>query len=209
MSEITNGTLTPDQIQAQVLKRIASGEAQQYNTLYGGGSFQGYADHPRQSFIGPTGKPTSAAGLYQFEKGTWDEQKRKLGLKDFTPTSQDDAAWDLAQSRYRATTGKDLANEWRNGNTDLSPLAPTWPSLGSSGSSGMATATGAAPQASSGAGAGGVLAGAGADSRAMAGGSPQQANANALRLLEMMQKLAPQHQFTPVDYDPWKFVPKG
>jgi len=208
MTETTDGT-SLDQIRAQVLKRIASGEAQQYNTLYGGGSFQSYADHPRQSFIGPTGKPTSAAGLYQFEQGTWDDQKRKLGLKDFTPTSQDAAAWDLAQSRYRATTGKDLANEWRNGNTDLSPLAPTWPSLGSSGSSGMATATGVAPQASSGAGTAGVLAGGPADSGDMAGGSAQPAGSKAYAVLQMMQKLAPQHQFTPVDYDPWKFVPKG
>ena len=31
MAETTDGTLTPEQIQAQVLKRIASGEAQQYN----------------------------------------------------------------------------------------------------------------------------------------------------------------------------------
>ena len=42
----------------------------------------------------------------------------------------------------------------------------------------------------------------------MAGGSTPQANANALQLLEMMQKLAPQHKFVPVDYDPWKYVPK-
>lgn len=203
MTETTDGTLTPDQIQAQILKRIASGESQQYNTLYGGGSFQGYADHPRQSFIGPTGKPTSAAGLYQFEQGTWDEQKRKLGLKDFTPASQDAAAWDLAQNRYRAATGKDLVNEWRNGNTNLDALAPTWPSLGKPAPAGTPVG-----QVQGSAGAGGVLAGAGADSRAMAGGSPPQANTNAMQLLEMMQKLAPQHQFVPVDYDPWKYVPK-
>lgn len=204
MAETTDGTLTPEQIQAQVLKRIASGEAQQYNTLYGGGTFQGYADHPRQSFIGPTGKPTSAAGLYQFEQGTWDEQKRKLKLPDFTPASQDAAAWALAQSRYRAATGKDLVNEWRNGNTNLDALAPTWPSLGKPAPTGQAPA---APAAGS-PGAGGVLAGDAAGAGAMAGGSPPQANANALQLLEMMQKLAPQHKFVPVDYDPWKYVPK-
>ena len=204
MAETTDGTLTPEQIQAQVLKQIASGEAQQYNTLYGGGTFQGYADHPRQSFTGPTGRPTSAAGLYQLEQGTWDEQKRKLKLPDFTPASQDAAAWDLAQSRYRAATGKDLANEWRNGNTNLDALAPTWPSLGKPAPTGQAPA---APAAGS-PGAGGVLAGDAAGAGAMAGGSTPQANANALQLLEMMQKLAPQHKFVPVDYDPWKYVPK-
>lgn len=204
MAETTDSTLTPEQIQAQVLKQIASGEAQQYNTLYGGGTFQDYADHPRQSFTGPTGRPTSAAGLYQFEQGTWDEQKRKLKLPDFTPASQDAAAWDLAQSRYRAATGKDLVNEWRNGNTNLDALAPTWPSLGKPAPTGQAPA---APAAGS-PGAGGVLAGNAAGAGAMAGGSPPQANANALQLLEMMQKLAPQHKFVPVDYDPWKYVPK-
>ena len=203
MAETTDGTLTPEQIQAQVLKRIASGEAQQYNTLYGGGTFQGYADHPRQSFIGPDGRKTSAAGLYQFQPGTWDEQKRKLKLPDFTPASQDAAAWDLAQSRYRAATGKDLVNEWRNGNTNLDALAPTWPSLGKPAPTGQAPA---APAAGS-PGAGGVLAGDAAGAGAMAGGSTPQANANALQLLEMMQKLAPQHKFVPVDYDPWKYVP--
>jgi hypothetical protein len=213
MTETTDGTTvngpSPEEIQAQILKRIASGEAQQYNTLYGGGSFQGYADHPRQSFVGPDGRPTSAAGLYQFQQGTWDEQAKKLGLKDFTPASQDKAAWDLAQSRYRAVTGKDLASEWRNGNTDLSPLAPTWTSLGKGASAPVASAATAPAAPGRGVGAGDILASAPAGGSAMAGGSPQQANANALRLLEMMQKLAPQHKFTPVDYDPWKYVPKS
>lgn len=190
--------MTPDQIQAEILKRIASGEAKGYNELYGGGRFEGFADHPRQSFIGPDGRKTSAAGLYQFQPGTWDEQARKLGLKDFSPGSQDQAAWDLAQSRYRAATGKDLVDEWRNGNTDLSPLAATWPSLGKPPAEGPAGSPGA----------GGVLAGGPDAGGAVAGGSPPQAGANAMQLLALMQKLAPQHQFVPVDYDPWKFVPK-
>lgn len=61
-----------------------------YRTLYGGGLFQGYRDHPRIKIDGST-----AAGRYQFlseDPNTWDEVKNKLGLPDFSPNSQDAAA---------------------------------------------------------------------------------------------------------------------
>ena len=89
-----------------LLGRIASGEATSYDMLYGGGKFQGYGDHPRvyqPITSGPdVGQKTSAAGLYQFLGSTWDQQAKKLGLKDFSPANQDTAAWDLAQTEYKA-----------------------------------------------------------------------------------------------------------
>ena len=200
-----------DDIQRQILRRISGGEAKQYNTLYGGGSFPSYADHPRQSFVGPDGRKTSAAGLYQFQPGTWDEQAKRLGLKDFSPASQDTAAWDLAQRRYKAVTGKDLTSEWRNGNTDLSPLASTWTSLdkGQAGGPPGGQAEGLAGGPAGIPGAVAVLANGPDANRFVADGSASQAGANAMQLLSMMQKLAPQHQFVPVDYDPWKYAPKN
>lgn len=76
-----------------------------YNVLYGGQRFEGYADHPRIriTFYNPR-RPgargvhndyTTAAGAYQFISTTWDDQARRLGLKDFTPESQDAAAANL------------------------------------------------------------------------------------------------------------------
>ena len=102
-----------------LLGRIASGEATSYDMLYGGGKFQGYGDHPRvyaPITSGPdVGKKTSAAGLYQFLGSTWDQQAKKLGLKDFSPANQDAAAWDLAQTEYKARTGRDLLATLRSG----------------------------------------------------------------------------------------------
>jgi tape measure domain-containing protein len=61
---------------------------QGYNTLFGHGQFSSFADHPRRRI--PFGSTTSSAsGRYQIMDFTWDEEKAKLGLKDFSPFSQD------------------------------------------------------------------------------------------------------------------------
>jgi tape measure domain-containing protein len=59
-----------------------------YNTLFGHGQFSSFADHPRQRI--PFGSTSSSAsGRYQIMDFTWNEEKAKLGLKDFSPVSQD------------------------------------------------------------------------------------------------------------------------
>lgn len=62
-----------------------------YRTLFGGGTFDSFADHPRQ-IIKKSGYTSSAAGAYQFLASTWDETARIMGLRDFAPASQDRAA---------------------------------------------------------------------------------------------------------------------
>lgn len=61
-----------------------------YDVLVGGGQFAGYADHPRQLIDLPRLKiKSTAAGRYQLLSRYFDAYRRTLGLKDFSPLSQD------------------------------------------------------------------------------------------------------------------------
>lgn len=88
-----------------LLDTIAGPEsAGRYNVVYGGQRFSDYSKHPGINVpiqSGPNvGKTSSAAGKYQFIKPTWNTYQQKLGLKDFSPASQDQAAWALARDTY-------------------------------------------------------------------------------------------------------------
>jgi muramidase (phage lysozyme) len=128
-------TAIPPEARA-LLDHIAGPEsAGRYDVMYGGNRFQGFADHPRVPVpitSGPdAGQTSTAAGRYQFLGSTWDQQKQKLGLTDFSPANQDAAAWDLAQTEYKTKTGKDLLTALRSGQTaDVLPaLSGQWSSL--------------------------------------------------------------------------------
>lgn len=77
----------------RALDIIATSENADYNTTFGGGTFDDYSRHPniKRKFKQADGKTNSsgAAGRYQFLKGTWDDLQNDLGLKDFSPRSQD------------------------------------------------------------------------------------------------------------------------
>ncbi|WP_444632766.1 glycoside hydrolase family 24 protein [Cupriavidus oxalaticus] len=69
-----------------------------YRTLFGGGTFDSYADHPRQVITRMSnGKPisSSAAGAYQILRRTYDRTAPRLGITDFAPESQDAIALEL------------------------------------------------------------------------------------------------------------------
>jgi muramidase (phage lysozyme) len=89
--------------QKAFLDMIAYAEGADYNTLFGGGTFDSYADHPRKifKFTNSRGEmlETSAAGRYQFLARTWDSLQRRLQLPDFSPDSQDAAALELIRER--------------------------------------------------------------------------------------------------------------
>lgn len=121
-----------------LLDTIASTEANSYNVIYGGQKFNSYDEHPRVNvpiLSGPNaGRTSSAAGRYQFIGSTWDAQKRKLGLTDFSPASQDIAAFDLAKTVYRKKSGRDLDADLKSRDPTIlsgigSALAGTWTSL--------------------------------------------------------------------------------
>lgn len=114
--------------------RVAEGTAgpNGYRTLFGHRLFDSFDDHPRRAvqFTDQAGRTlwTSAAGAYQFmavsplpngrstRVDTWDRMARKLGLADFSPSSQDAAAiglideagglQDVRAGRFEVAIGK-------------------------------------------------------------------------------------------------------
>lgn len=107
MSTINNATtdidsaLQNENVQA-FLVLIRTGEGtlgpDGYRTMFGGGLFTDYSDHPRQA-ITRSGITSTAAGAYQFLSRTWDEMASKYDLPDFSPNSQDIAAVGLIKRR--------------------------------------------------------------------------------------------------------------
>lgn len=100
-----------------------------YDILFGGGKFSDYSKHPDRVVRTP-GYASAAAGAYQFMPGTYAEAARTLGLKDFSPASQDLAM--LYKVRERLMPAGGLAALTKEGT--LSPrlqayLAPEWASL--------------------------------------------------------------------------------
>lgn len=64
-----------------------------YNVVVGGSLFTSYADHPRKLISLPKlGIKSTAAGRYQLLSRYYDAYKKQLGLKDFSPASQDTIA---------------------------------------------------------------------------------------------------------------------
>ena len=119
-----------------LLETIAGPESKgDYNVIYGGSQFDDYSDHPRQPVMitsGPNkGQYSSAAGKYQFLGSTWDDIAERHNIPDFSPASQDQAAWALATEEYKRDTGRDLEADLAAG--DLSQVAPSlrnqWTSL--------------------------------------------------------------------------------
>jgi muramidase (phage lysozyme) len=104
-----------------------------YNKLCGGGTFSGFSKFPQWAGVVIDGVRSHAAGRYQFQPGTWDEEAKRLGLRDFSPSSQDAAAWDLAGRTYHEHIGCDLETDLLAGRlAEVVPaLHSTWPSLSS------------------------------------------------------------------------------
>lgn len=103
-------------------------EGNGYRTAFGGGRLSSLSDHPRYSktFKQKNGKTnkTSAAGRYQFLRGTWDGLARQYGLKDFGPQSQDIAA--VALLAQNGALGRILKGDMQGA---VRKSGPTWASL--------------------------------------------------------------------------------
>ncbi|EBQ4100266.1 lysozyme [Salmonella enterica] len=70
-----------------------------YDVIVGGSLFTDYSDHPRKLVtLNPKLKST-AAGRYQLLSRWWDAYRKQLGLKDFSPASQDVVALQQIKER--------------------------------------------------------------------------------------------------------------
>ena len=69
-----------------------------YDVIVGGELFTDYPDHPRKLPYKPKLKSTGA-GRYQLLSRWWDAYRKQLGLKDFSPKSQDAVALQQIKER--------------------------------------------------------------------------------------------------------------
>lgn len=107
-----------------------------YNVMYGGSTFSDFSWHPNITHYTKEGDPSTAAGRYQFIYSTWMRAANALGLTDFSPASQDKAAWWLAQDDYAKNSGgRSLAADLASGDQGLGAnirrsLMTTWEGFG-------------------------------------------------------------------------------
>jgi muramidase (phage lysozyme) len=118
---------------ATVAKGESPGGPDAYRYMLGGGKFDDFSKHPGQTNTA-NGLTSTAAGKYQFLKSTWDEQSAKYGYKDFSPETQDLAAWNYAKEMYKLKAGRDLETDLASTdpkvlNSISSALGQTWTSL--------------------------------------------------------------------------------
>lgn len=100
MTDINEALKSPN-VQA-FLRVLRAGESSQddvaYRTMYGGGTFASFQDHPRIKNTA-AGITSSAAGAYQFLEKTWNGLDAKYNFPDFSPATQDFAAVALIKGR--------------------------------------------------------------------------------------------------------------
>ena len=88
-----------------------------YDVIVGGELFTDYSDHPRKLVtLNPKLKSTGA-GRYQLLSCWWDAYRKQLGLKDFSPKSQDAVA--LRQIKERGALPMIDRGDIQSGNRPL------------------------------------------------------------------------------------------
>ena len=105
-------------------------QANGYYTTFGGGRQSSLATHEnrRKSFKQTDGKSnvSSAAGRYQFLKGTWDGLAKQYGLKDFGERSQDIGA--LALIAQNGQLERVVAGDIKGAAANLGSVWASFPS---------------------------------------------------------------------------------
>jgi muramidase (phage lysozyme) len=99
-----------------------------YDVLVGGGTFTSFADHPRILVQLNPKLASTAAGRYQLLARYFDVYKKQLGLKDFSPLSQDLIA--LQQIKEQRATADIIAGDFVKA---ISKVKNIWASLPGAG----------------------------------------------------------------------------
>jgi len=102
----------------------ANGHEIGYRILFGGSLFDSLARHPNR-VMRTARYASAAAGAYQFMPPTWDMVTRAIGVRDFGPESQDQAALFLVQRRGALH----LADRGELSADLVARLAPEWASF--------------------------------------------------------------------------------
>jgi muramidase (phage lysozyme) len=123
-----NRNLLADRNVSAFLKAIAEAEGGGYDFKYGAikgkrndpWRFSDYSTHPGPGF----GGSTTAAGMYQITIATWRQHGGKMGLADFSPTTQDLIAVEILRSLR-------VIDKIKSGDiaAAIGPAARTWAAL--------------------------------------------------------------------------------
>jgi muramidase (phage lysozyme) len=123
-----NRSLLADRNVSAFLKAIAEAEGGGYDFKYGAikgkrndpWRFSDFSTHPGPGF----GGSTTAAGMYQITIATWRQHGGKMGLTDFSPTTQDLIAVEILRSLR-------IIDKIRSGDIAgaIGPAARTWAAL--------------------------------------------------------------------------------
>lgn len=124
-----------DPLQQKFLSALALGESGGSNNLFLGTGGTDLSTAPTDQYGFPiwNGEGNShAAGIYQFQPGTWKTFASQYGLNFANPADQNAGAWYDAQSVYAKNTGGDLETALQNGDfTSIqSALSNEWTSVG-------------------------------------------------------------------------------
>jgi muramidase (phage lysozyme) len=130
--------------QKTFLQNLSAGESGgdygvKFGESPGHGSITDFSQFPQWAGVTlPDGSVTHGAGRYQFQPGTWAAAAAALGLHDFSPGSQDRAAWWLAAKTYREKTGRNLQADIQSGGHQAqiaNALQSVWTSMQGGGAS--------------------------------------------------------------------------
>ena len=119
--------INPDANLRKFLNFLGRAEGADYNTIVGGSQFSDFRAHPRVVGLRTADGPSTAAGKYQITGTTYDDIAPKIGVRDFTPDSQDKVAVEIIR---RSGALEDV----RSGNFQeaINKLGGRWASLPSS-----------------------------------------------------------------------------
>jgi tetratricopeptide (TPR) repeat protein len=121
------GTPPTQQNLQKFLDFLGKAEGADYNVIVGGKTFQDFSRHPGVVGLRTKEGPSTAAGKYQITQTTYNDIAPKLGIKDFSPESQDRIAIELI--RQKGAFEDVQKGDFRSA---IDKLGATWASLPSS-----------------------------------------------------------------------------